>query len=103
MSTYQNRWASCIHGKRNSRVCVECWEQVQNHICPPTAVDLISDIELVAPGMTEEDKCFLRVDRQPHGFNFLRPLDRRDHEWKPRVRTPTHLNLMTFEEYGEWQ
>lgn len=31
----------------------------------------------------------------------LPAIDRRDHEWQARVRTPTHLNLMSFGEYAK--
>ena len=129
MSQYKPIWASCKHGKRNSRVCVECYQQAMKqaarnakNLPPPIhptdeqlrAAGLVSDIELIAPGMTEDDfkprtpeqisEEILNMKPAPTlASAYLRhepAIDRRDHEWKPRPRRMTWPNLVSFLEYA---
>lgn len=201
MSLYKNRWASCEHGKRNQRVCVECWDNSRKlafqdgelkaapnaaptgwknpeefiaaaaqmfdveasktvpyfHGLPPTQTLKFEP----APPITFEDlramikseprytdppklilpdriQAYVDTARDSHdsdtGFtrwvvpakvelqfknalesNFAKlmgadekfrklpvfgpAIDRRDHEWQPRVKTPTFLNLIPFKDY----
>lgn len=76
MSQYVNRWAFCEHGRKNRRVCVECWETMaEGRVVKfsgrqdPTSFDTpgvgFSDIELTAPGMKEELPAKMEIESTP--------------------------------------
>lgn len=127
MSAYKNRWASCTHGKRNSRVCVECWKAVQPKTVHTTRglltaltefSELVSHVPTIASRLNEEGKRLLEEARntidptpsfQPH-FNVVRKtlaelrqpaIDRRDHEWQARVLIPMAVTPMSPQKYAE--
>src|ERR1017187_9024312 len=94
MSQYQSRWASCQHGKRNSRVCVKCWTMYTNG-SGLRPFDISEDIMRYQP-TAEFATAVLRL-----GLEHPPATDRRDHEWvgSPKARVPD--DHMTARQYGE--
>lgn len=173
MSQHKPVWAACIHGQRNRRVCVECWEALaegrvvkfpgkqdptkfdteQPHHVLMTPENVYVDgkpigehfgkspvstpecLESEAAGKREieldirgrvsvfnyhdEFATTPQYDNTDAGVFTLEKLqallptierfciqrdtsiDRRDHQWQPRSKPMTFLNLMTFEEYAQ--
>ena len=110
VSAYRNRWASCEHGKRNSRVCVECWEALaegrvvrfsgkQN----PSSFDVEGVEEYQSVGEPAKPHVIAEEERKNSLLNELAEhirvsehfgrlpafgpaIDQRDHEWKPKPK-----------------